>query len=53
MGVSQTELASSFGISVSTFRYWERGDRVPHGPALMLLNIVEREPQAVLKVLAG
>ncbi len=53
MGMSQTEFASAFGISVSTLRHWERGDRVPHGPALVLLNVVEREPNAVLKALAG
>jgi putative transcriptional regulator len=53
MGMSQNEFASSFGISVSTLRHWERGDRVPHGPALVLLNVVEKEPQAVLKALAG
>ncbi len=53
MGMSQTEFASAFGISVSTLRHWERGDRVPHGPALVLLNVVEREPQTVLRALAG
>ena len=53
MGMSQTEFASAFGISVSTLRHWERGDRTPHGPALVLLNVVEKEPQAVLKALAG
>ncbi|MCU7929110.1 MAG: helix-turn-helix domain-containing protein [Candidatus Thiodiazotropha sp. (ex Dulcina madagascariensis)] len=52
MGMSQIEFASAFGISVSTLRHWERGDRVPHGPALVLLNVVEKEPQAVLKALA-
>ncbi len=53
LGMSQNEFASAFGISVSTLRHWERGDRVPHGPALVLLNIVEKEPEAVLKALAG
>ena len=53
VGMSQTEFASAFGISVSTLRHWERGDRVPHGPALVLLNVVEKEPQAVLKALVG
>jgi len=53
MGMSQNEFASAFGISVSTLRHWERGDRVPQGPALVLLNVVEKEPQAVLKALAG
>lgn len=53
MGMSQTEFASAFGISVSTLRHWERGDRAPQGPALVLLNVVEKEPQAVLRALAG
>jgi len=53
MGMSQNEFASAFGISVSTLRHWERGDRVPQGPALVPLKVVEKEPQAVLKALAG
>lgn len=53
LGMSQSEFASAFGISVSTLRHWERGDRVPHGPALVLLNVVEREPGAVLKALGA
>ena len=53
MGMTQNEFASAFGISVSTLRHWERGDRVPQGPALVLLNVVAREPEAVLKALSG
>jgi len=53
LNMSQTEFASAFGISVSTLRYWERGDRKPQGPALVLLNVVAKEPQAVLNALAG
>ena len=53
MGMSQTEFASAFGISVSTLRHWERGDREPHGPALVLLNVVKKEPQVVLNALAN
>ncbi len=53
MGMTQTEFASAFGISVSTLRHWERGDRVPHGPALVLLNVVDKDPQAVLRALCG
>ena len=51
IGMSQNEFASAFGISVSTLRHWERGDRTPHGPALVLLNVVSKEPNAVLKAL--
>jgi putative transcriptional regulator len=53
MGMSQTEFASAFGISVSTLRHWERGDREPRGPALVLLNVVKKEPQVVLNALAS
>ncbi len=52
IGMSQNEFASAFGISVSTLRHWERGDRTPQGPALVLLNVVAKEPQAVLKALS-
>ena len=52
VGMSQNEFASAFGISVSTLRHWERGDRIPQGPALVLLNIVAKEPKAVLKALS-
>ena len=53
VGMSQSEFASAFGISVSTLRHWERGDRVPQGPALVLLNVVAKEPKAVLKALSS
>ncbi len=52
LDMSQTEFASAFGISVSTLRHWERGDRSPQGPALVLLNVVAKEPKAVLNALA-
>ena len=51
VGMSQSEFASAFGISVSTLRHWERGDCTPHGPALVLLNVVAKEPEAVLRAL--
>jgi len=41
-----------FGISVNTLRHWERSHRTPHGPALVLLNMVAKEPKAVLKALS-
>jgi putative transcriptional regulator len=53
VGMSQSEFASAFGISVSTLRHWERGDRIPQGPALVLLNIVAKEPSIVLRALAS
>lgn len=51
VGMSQKEFASTFGISLGTLRHWERGDRKPRGPALVLLNLVKKEPDTILKVL--
>lgn len=51
VGMTQNEFASAFGISVSTLRHWERGDRTPQGPARVLLNVVSKEPKTVLKAL--
>jgi putative transcriptional regulator len=52
VGMSQSEFASAFGISLGTLRHWERGDRTPRGPARVLLNIVSKDPQAVLRALS-
>lgn len=51
--LTQDEFAAAFGISVSTLRHWERGDRKPQGPALVLLNLVRKSPDTVLRVLNG
>jgi len=53
VGMTQTEFAAAFGISLGTLRHWERGDRRPRGPARVLLNIVAQEPKAVLRALSG
>jgi putative transcriptional regulator len=51
LGLTQSEFAAKFCISLGTLRHWERGDRKPHGPALALLHIVAKEPKAVLRAL--
>ncbi len=50
VGMSQTQFAASFGISLGTLRHWERGDRTPRGPARILLNVVKHSPETVLKI---
>lgn len=52
IGMTQKDFALSFGINLGTLRHWERGDRKPKGPALVLLNLVERDPQTILKLLS-
>ena len=51
IGMSQPKFAASFGISLGTLRHWERGDRYPQGPALVLLNLLSKDPHTVLEVL--
>ena len=50
--MTQEQFAARFGFSTATLRHWERGDRSPHGPALVLLNVIEHNPQAVIEALA-
>ena len=52
-GLTQVEFAAKFGFSLGTLRHWERGDRQPRGPALILLYVVDKEPLAVLRALAA
>ena len=52
VGMTQEQFAARFGFSTATRRHWERGDRNPQGPALVLLNVIERNPQAVIDALA-
>ena len=40
---SQAVFAAYLNTSVSTVQKWEVGDKKPSGPALKLLNIVERK----------
>jgi len=50
-GLTQEEFAAKFAISLGTLRHWERGDRMPRGTALVLLNVIAREPRAVMRAL--
>ena len=52
-GMSQRQFSAMFGLSVGTLRHWEQGDRSPKGAALVLLNVVDKNPDAVLEALAG
>ena len=50
--MTQQEVAARFGFSTATLRHWERGDRTPHGASLVLLNVIERNPRAVIEALS-
>jgi len=51
LGLTQDQFAGRFGFSVATLRHWKRGDRTPQGAALVLLNVIERNPTAVLEAM--
>lgn len=53
LGLTQEQFAARFGFSVATLRHWERGDRKPQGASLVLLNLIDREPKAVMRALAA
>ena len=49
--LTQAEMAPLMGMSVSGYRKWEQGKRQVSGPAAMLLQIIAREPEAVMRAL--
>ena len=51
MGLSQASFAARFGFSLGTLRNWERGRRRPDGAAQILLQVIDREPEAVERAL--
>ena len=51
LGMTQQQFAAAFGIGLGTLRHWERGDRQPRGAALVLLNLLEKNPEVVLRLL--
>jgi putative transcriptional regulator len=54
MGVSQPVFAGLLNVSNSTVRAWEQGQRSPDGPSLRLLEVAQRNPDALMSnVTAG
>jgi putative transcriptional regulator len=51
LGLSQNRFATLFGLSPRTVRNWEQGIRHPEGPARILLQVIDREPEAVMRAL--
>jgi hypothetical protein len=49
--LSQTQFARMFGFSVDTVQQYEKGRRVPSGPASTFLRVIAAEPEAVIRAL--
>ena len=52
-GLTQEQFAATFAIGLGALRHWERGDRKPRGAALVLLSVIAKEPEAVLRAVRG
>lgn len=51
--MKQEQFAARFGFSIATLRHWECGDRRPRGTSLVLLNVIQRDPRAVIDALSN
>lgn len=52
LGLTQEQF-TSFGFSLSAIRHWEAKRRTPEGAARVLLKLIEKEPQLVLRSIEG
>lgn len=53
LGLSQEAFAGRYGLDVATVRNWEQGRTRPDGPASILLQVIDRDPDAVLDLLVS
>jgi putative transcriptional regulator len=51
LSLSRQEFADCYGFSIRTLQHWEQGNRHPHGPARVLLLLLQREPQTIQNIL--
>ena len=51
--LTQAQMAPLMGMSLSGYRKWEQGQRGVSGPAAALLRVIDKEPAAVRRALAG
>jgi putative transcriptional regulator len=52
LNLTQEEFARQFEIGLATIRDWEHGTRRPDSAAKTYLRIIERDPEAVRRLLA-
>ncbi len=51
LGLTQLELARRIDVPHETIRNWEQGKRCPTGAARALLRVLDKAPEAALRVL--
>jgi putative transcriptional regulator len=53
LGLSQAAFARTFGLDVTAIHAWEQGRRQPDRAARVLLAVIGKEPQAVMRALSN
>lgn len=53
LGISQEAFAGRYGLDVKTLQNWEQGRTEPEGPAAILLQLIERDPDKIVELLAS
>lgn len=51
--LSQPKFAEAFHLEVTAIRDWEQGRRQPERSAQVLLELIEKEPETIRRILAG
>ncbi len=52
MKLSRQKFADRFGLDARAVQEWEQGRRVPDRAARVLLAVIDRDPEAVVRVLS-
>ena len=52
MKLSRQRFAARFGLDARAVQDWEQGRRVPDRAARVLLTVIDRDPEAVVRALA-
>ena len=52
MKLSRQKFADRFGFDARAVQEWEQGRRVPDRAARILLTVIDRDPEAVVRVLS-
>jgi putative transcriptional regulator len=53
MHMTQKQFSRQFGLSTRTLQDWEQGRRNPTGVSKVLLQVLAKEPDAVIRALQG
>ncbi|HTW68300.1 MAG TPA: helix-turn-helix domain-containing protein [Acetobacteraceae bacterium] len=53
LGLSQAQFARAFGLDIAALQAWEQHRRRPDRTARILLAVIAREPDAVMRALAA